>query len=63
MRRRRELGEPLQRIAALEDELDEAYTRIAQMEAVAQYPGRDLVRADRPSTALVVWRPRRPKDK
>jgi MerR family transcriptional regulator, heat shock protein HspR len=49
-----------QRIAALEDELDEAYTRIAQMEAVAPYPGRDLVRATERSTALVVWRPRRP---
>jgi MerR family transcriptional regulator/heat shock protein HspR len=48
-----------QRMAALEQELDEAYTRIAQMEAAATYPGRDLVPADRRSTALVVWRPRR----
>ena len=30
-----------------------------QLEAVGPYPGRDLVRQERPSTALVVWRPRR----
>ena len=52
-----------QRIAELENQLDEAYTRIAQQEAVGPYPGRDLVRQDRPSTALVVWRPRRSTDR
>ncbi len=52
-----------QRIAELENQLDEAYTRIAQLEAVGPYPGRDLVRRDRPSTALVVWRPRRSADR
>jgi MerR family transcriptional regulator/heat shock protein HspR len=48
-----------QRVAELETQLDDAYTRIAQLEAVGPYPGRDLVRRERPSTALVVWRPRR----
>jgi MerR family transcriptional regulator/heat shock protein HspR len=52
-----------ERIAQLEQELDDAYTRAAHMEAATAYPGRDLVRRDRPSTALVVWRPRRPRDK
>jgi MerR family transcriptional regulator/heat shock protein HspR len=52
-----------QRIAELENQLDEAYTRIAQLEAVGPYPGRDLVRQDRASTALVVWRPRRSTDR
>ena len=48
-----------ERISQLEDQLDDAYTRIAQLEAVGPYPGRDLVRQQRPSTALVIWRPRR----
>src|SRR3954454_5203280 len=52
-----------QRVAELEQELDDAYRRIAAMEAAAAYPGRDLVRSDRPSTALVVWRPRQSCDK
>ncbi|RZU50901.1 MerR family transcriptional regulator/heat shock protein HspR [Krasilnikovia cinnamomea] len=52
-----------QRIGELESQLDDAYTRIAQLEAVGPYPGRDLVRQDRPSTALVVWRPRRSADR
>jgi MerR family transcriptional regulator/heat shock protein HspR len=46
----------------MEQQLDEAYTRIAQLEAVGPYPGRALVRRDRPSTALVVWRPSRASD-
>jgi MerR family transcriptional regulator/heat shock protein HspR len=50
-------GDLQQRIAELEQQLDDAYTRIAQLEAVSPYPGRDLVRQHRPSTALVVWRP------
>jgi MerR family transcriptional regulator, heat shock protein HspR len=59
-----QLVEDLQeRVAQLEQELDEAYTRLAHVEAAAAYPGRDLVRPDRPSTALVVWRPRRPHEK
>ena len=51
-----------QRVAELESQLDDAYTRMAQMEAVAAYPGRDLVRREQ-STALVVWRPRRSTDR
>jgi MerR family transcriptional regulator/heat shock protein HspR len=57
------VGDLQQRVAELEQALDEAYTRIAQLEAMGRYPGRDLVRRDRPSTALVVWRPRRSADK
>ena len=52
-----------QRVAELEQELDEAYTQIGRLQAAAAYPGRDLVRQDRPSTALVVWRPRRSSDR
>ena len=48
-----------ERVAELEQQLGDAYRRIAQLESVGPYPGRDLVRPDRPSTALVVWRPRR----
>ena len=55
------VGDLQQRVAELEEQLDEAYTRVAQAEAMAAYPGRDLVRAQPPSTALVVWRPRRPE--
>jgi MerR family transcriptional regulator/heat shock protein HspR len=57
------VGDLQQRVAELEQALDDAYTRVAQMEAVGPYPGRDLVRQDRPSTALVVWRPRRSSDR
>ena len=53
------VGDLQQRVAELEAQLDDAYTRVAQTEAMARYPGRDLVRQERPSTALVVWRPRR----
>jgi MerR family transcriptional regulator, heat shock protein HspR len=45
------------RVAELEQQLDDAYTRIAHMEN--PYTRGDLVRRDAPSTALVVWRPRR----
>jgi MerR family transcriptional regulator/heat shock protein HspR len=48
-----------ERVVELQHELDEAYNRIAELEATAAYPGRDLVRHERQSTALVVWRPRR----
>ncbi|MEV6489133.1 MerR family transcriptional regulator, partial [Actinoplanes sp. NPDC051633] len=54
------VGDMEQRVAELEAQLDEAYARIAQYEAMGAYPSRDLVRQERPSTALVVWRPRRP---
>ncbi|ABP52601.1 heat shock protein transcriptional repressor HspR [Salinispora tropica] len=48
-----------QRVARLEVELEAAYRRIAELEAVARFPGSDLMPASRTSTALVVWRPRR----
>ena len=57
------VGDLQQRVADLEAQLDDAYSRIAQAEAMTGYPGRDLVRRDRPSTALVVWRPRRSPEK
>ena len=56
------VGDLQERLVELQQQLDEAYTRIARFEAAAAYPGRDLVRPDRPSTALMVWRPRRPSD-
>jgi MerR family transcriptional regulator/heat shock protein HspR len=57
------VGELQERVAQLESQLEDAYRRIAQLEAVGPYPRRDLVRQERPSTALVVWRPRRSGDK
>ena len=50
------------RVAELEAALEAAYRRIAELEAVGPYPRRDLVPTARASTALVVWRPRRPTD-
>ena len=50
-----------QRVAELQEQLDDAYRRIAHTEAARSYPGSDLVPTRRPSTALVVWRPRRPE--
>jgi MerR family transcriptional regulator/heat shock protein HspR len=55
------VGDLQQRLHELQQELDAAYSRIAQLES--PYSGRDLVRQEVPSTALVVWRPRRPHDK
>ena len=57
------VGELQERVAQLESQLQDAYQRIAQLESVGPYPRRDLVRQERPSTALVVWRPRRSGDK
>ncbi|GAA2579211.1 helix-turn-helix transcriptional regulator [Winogradskya consettensis] len=53
-------GDLQERTAELQAQLEAAYQRIAELETLAAYPGRDLVRRERPSTALVVWRPRRP---
>ena len=50
-----------QQVHELQAHLDEAYARIAHLES--PYAGRDLVRQERPSTALVVWRPRRASDR
>lgn len=55
------VGDLQQRVAELQDQLDDAYRRMAQMDAARQFPGSDLVPHHRPSTALVVWRPRRPE--
>ena len=53
------VGDLQQQVAELQQQLREAYARIAELEGVGPYPGRDLVRQPQPSTALVVWRPRR----
>src|SRR5262245_35796543 len=47
------------RLAEVEDELEEAQRRLAEYEALSAYPRRDLVPSSRQSSALVVWRPRR----
>ncbi|HEV7965612.1 MAG TPA: MerR family transcriptional regulator [Actinoplanes sp.] len=57
------VGDLQQRLAEFEQQLDDAYRRIAELESIGPYPGRDLVRRERPSTALVVWRPSRSRDK
>jgi MerR family transcriptional regulator/heat shock protein HspR len=54
------VGDLQERVRELEQRLDEAYSRIAQMES--PYGRQDLVRHRPPSTALVVWRPRRSPD-
>jgi MerR family transcriptional regulator/heat shock protein HspR len=48
-----------QRVEELEAELAEARARLAEVQAMSPYPGRDLMRAEQTSTALVVWRPKR----
>lgn len=48
-----------QRVAQLQAELDEAYQRLARLDAAARYGGGELVPTAQASTALVVWRPRR----
>ena len=54
------VGDLQQRVAELEQQLDDAYRRVAELESMSPYPpSRDLVRQEQPSTALVVWRPRR----
>ncbi|HET6484057.1 MAG TPA: MerR family transcriptional regulator [Actinoplanes sp.] len=55
------VGDLQERLRDLEHELREAYARIAQLES--PYGRADLVRQERPSTALVVWRPRRSPDR
>jgi MerR family transcriptional regulator, heat shock protein HspR len=51
-----------EQIAELESALTAAYRRIAELESMSAYPRADLVPTARTSTALVVWRPRRPAD-
>jgi MerR family transcriptional regulator/heat shock protein HspR len=50
------VGDLQHRVRELEQQLEEAYARIAQLD-------NPYARQDRPSTALVVWRPRRSADK
>ena len=57
------LGRLQHRIAQLEAELAAASRRMAELEAISAFPRRDLVPTSRTSTALVVWRPRRPDDR
>jgi MerR family transcriptional regulator, heat shock protein HspR len=53
------IDELRQRLEQTEAELAAAYRRVAELEALAAYPGTDLVPARSTTTALVVWRPRR----
>jgi MerR family transcriptional regulator, heat shock protein HspR len=55
-------GDLQERLAELEAQLRAAYQRIAEMETTGPYPRRDLVPSSRQTTALVVWRPRKPSD-
>jgi MerR family transcriptional regulator/heat shock protein HspR len=55
------VGDLQQQLQEMQARLEEAYARIAQLES--PYAGGDLVRQERQSTALVVWRPRRAADK
>ena len=57
------VGDLQQRVSELEQQLEDAYRRIAELQAMGAYPRGDLVRQDRTSTALVVWRPRRSTEK
>ena len=56
------VGDLQQRVVELQQQLDDAYRRIAELETMGSYPRGDLVPTNRPSTALVVWRPRRSGD-
>jgi MerR family transcriptional regulator/heat shock protein HspR len=49
------------RIMDLETDLSEANERLVAVQSMAAYPRRDLTPAHRQSSALVVWRPRRPQ--
>jgi MerR family transcriptional regulator/heat shock protein HspR len=49
------------RIMDLEADLSEANERLVQVQSMAAYPRRDLTPAYSRSSALVVWRPRRPQ--
>ncbi|MDP9798397.1 MerR family transcriptional regulator/heat shock protein HspR [Catenuloplanes nepalensis] len=51
-------GDLQEQVLELQEELAAAYRRIAELEAMAAYPSRDLVPRSQRSTALVVWRPR-----
>jgi MerR family transcriptional regulator/heat shock protein HspR len=55
------VGELQERMVAMEAELDAAYRRIAELQA-SPYSRGEIVPSGRTSTALVVWRPRRPYD-
>jgi MerR family transcriptional regulator/heat shock protein HspR len=52
------VAELQERLAAAEAELGSAFQRIAELEAMAPYPRRDLVPSNRQTTALMVWRPK-----
>ncbi len=48
------------RIMDLETDLADAHHRLAHVRSMGAYPSRDLTPSYQPTTALVVWRPRRP---
>jgi MerR family transcriptional regulator, heat shock protein HspR len=51
-----------QRLEQAAVELDAAYRRIAELEALAGYPRGDLLPVRQTTTALAVWRPRQAGD-
>jgi MerR family transcriptional regulator, heat shock protein HspR len=57
------VGDLQQQVAELQAQLADAYAQVSRLESVGPFPGRDLMRQERPSTALVVWRPRQPGGK
>jgi MerR family transcriptional regulator, heat shock protein HspR len=56
------VAELQERLAEAEAQLRMAYERIAELEARGPYARGDLLPAARQSSALVVWRPRKPTD-
>jgi MerR family transcriptional regulator/heat shock protein HspR len=50
-------------LAELEGALAAAYERIAAVETMTAFPRRDLVPTSRTSSAVVVWRPRSPRER
>jgi MerR family transcriptional regulator, heat shock protein HspR len=49
-----------QQMTELQEIAEAALQRVAEMEAMAPFPRRDLLPTPRTSTALVVWQPRNP---
>jgi len=54
------VGDLQQRVLDLEAALAAAHRRIQELEGIITYGRRDLVRTRDTTTALVVWKPRRP---
>lgn len=55
------VGDLRDRLAAAEERLREAYGRTAEQETFSAFPRGDLLPVHRPASAVVVWRPHRPR--